>query len=211
MANFRVTSASVSTANPSVRGYRVQQGLPPPLDRCEFCVPCDYSQETTATGQSSWTSYAFCSGVATLCVCSEPPPPPTTEWGWSYPSWHMWWTLAGNTLDTLDNTAAFEVLISMSRELDQWCFITKDQPSRRYRRLWRVPQCPYLDRGMDIPEVTQGQIPMTRRCEERSFSLADSWRDHFYRGGRSTRPSGRCESCAATPIPTRQAGQRRWM
>ena len=31
-------------AKPSVQGHRVQQGLQPPLDRCEFCVPCDRSQ-----------------------------------------------------------------------------------------------------------------------------------------------------------------------
>ena len=77
---------------------------------CEFCVP-----GTTATGQFSWTSYAICCGVGTLCVCSEPPP--TSKWGWSHPIWHMWWTLAEKTLDTLDDAAAFEVLISMSREL----------------------------------------------------------------------------------------------
>ena len=31
-------------------------------------------------------------------------------WSWSRPSWHMWWTLQEKILDTLDNTAAFEVL-----------------------------------------------------------------------------------------------------
>ena len=43
MANFRVTPASVSTAKPSVRSHRVQQRLQPPLNCCEFCVPCDRS------------------------------------------------------------------------------------------------------------------------------------------------------------------------
>ena len=83
---------------------------------------------------------------------------PTSEWSWSHPSWHMWWTLAEKILDALGNTAAFEVLMSMSRELatgvcvlevqktgnfpqllsttlsstSQWCYNTKDQPSRRY-------------------------------------------------------------------------------
>ena len=39
----------------------------------EFCVPCDCSQVTTAAGQCSQISYAFCSGVGTPCICSEPP------------------------------------------------------------------------------------------------------------------------------------------
>ena len=38
---------------------------------CEYSVPCDCSQETTATGQCSPTSYAFGCGVGT--PCSEPP------------------------------------------------------------------------------------------------------------------------------------------
>ena len=99
---------------------------------CEFCVPCDYSQGTTATGQCSWTSYAFCSGWGTPCVGSEPPP--TSEWGWSHPIWHMYWTLAEKTLDTLDNTAAFEVLSSMSRELEN---LSEDYHSLRHCR--RLP------------------------------------------------------------------------
>ena len=43
--------------------------------------------------------------------------PPTFEWSWSHPSWHMWWALAEKILDTLDNTAACEVLSSMLREM----------------------------------------------------------------------------------------------
>ena len=45
------------------------------------------------------------------------PKSPTSEWGWSHSSWHMWWTLEEKILDTLDDTAAYEVRNSMLREM----------------------------------------------------------------------------------------------
>merc|ERR1712136_543150 len=40
---------------------------------CEFGVPCDCSQGSTASGQCEEASYAFCCGVGTPCDCSAPP------------------------------------------------------------------------------------------------------------------------------------------
>merc|ERR1712012_738359 len=40
---------------------------------CDFGVPCDCSQGSTASGQCEEASYAFCCGVGTPCDCSAPP------------------------------------------------------------------------------------------------------------------------------------------
>ena len=88
---LRHSSAMVSSLRkpslrkPSVQSNPAQQRLQLRCQLCstvslrrtrtaiESCVPFDCSQVTTAAGQCSQTSYAFCCGVGTPCICSEPP------------------------------------------------------------------------------------------------------------------------------------------
>ena len=85
-----------------------------------------------------------------------------------------------------------------------------------------VPQSPHLDRGMDVLEVEQGQVPVIRKCEGRSNrqcpSSTDLWVSPWYCSGRSPRPSDQQPQCldpvAEVPVsaqhqaPTIQAEQK---
>ena len=126
----------------------------------EFCVPCDCSQGTTATGQCSWTSNAFCSGVGTPCVCSEPPP--TSEWGWSPELAHVVDTGRENlghprqqcrlrsphfhVARVGESEGGFPESTTLS-STSQWRYNIKDQPSRRYKRRWRFRRARILIEG----------------------------------------------------------------
>ena len=64
-----------------------------------------------------------------------------------------------------------------------------------------VPQSPHLDRGMDVLEVEQGQVPVIRKCEGRSNrqcpSPTDLWVSPWYCSGRFPRTSEQQPQCLA--------------